>query len=134
MIYRLLVPLPVAVAWPSGEQQVRTIAESKCTLEIAGPGDFKNALEFRSAAHAAHTLANGFKVRTPSIWDTFFARLVRDGRAEVVWGAHCEIYWLDRSITRDLPEVDARHTFESHIRRTLGDDGLGAQIPPTLPL
>jgi len=114
-IYRLLVPLPVSVKWPSGDQTFEAAEQAGPPfglLRITGPGSFKADHPFKSAAHVTHTLANGYKVTVPSVQHTFFARLVAEGRAAVVWGPHMQIYWLDSSITRGAPVVDAYYTFE----------------------
>ncbi len=120
-IYRLLEPMPVTIDWPTGSQTFEAIDRDYPpygALEIRGPDRAFLDRPFQSSAHVRHTLANGFKVKVPSIENTFFARLIRDGRAEVIRGPYMEIYWLDQSVPRG-PEIDAYYTF--HDRKTTGN-------------
>lgn len=122
-IYRLLVPLPVSVDWPSGRQTFSAEQNGLHSGEllISGPGrHLSRRCEFRDADHVRHNLANGFKVQVPSLEYSFFERLVREGRAEVIC-APCEpLYWLNYSVVRDLPVLDAYYTYKPGLTNTSG--------------
>lgn len=120
-IYRLLVPLPVSVDWPSGRQTCSAVeipGDMRARMVLTGPDHFETSQNFSSVGHVHHTLGNGFKVRIPSVINNFLAKLVREGRAEVIWGPHVELYWLDSSIRMRGPVADAYHTFEPGLTHT----------------
>jgi hypothetical protein len=100
-IYRVTVPLPVSVQWPSGQQ----------TLEV-GPGLRRSTpRHFACLEHAIHTYAHGVLVTVPSVESTFFEKLVRLGLAELVAGPHLGLYAPDYRPAALWPELNAYYTF-----------------------
>lgn len=127
IVYRLLVPLPVTVEWPSGKQHLR-LTESQLPPYAQADlyaGDEATGFyvqRFRSVAHAEHTFRRGLELELPSVVVTFFERLVRDGRAEILHGPHCPLTYLPAPPPNPpWPMLDAFWTFQSTIHRQLGD-------------
>lgn len=82
---------------------------------------------YHSGGHAYHVIKSGYLIRVPSVHATFFSRLIREGRAEYVWGPHQSLQWqpdlphdtlfhnadarFDYKLPYDLPEIDVAPTF-----------------------
>jgi len=115
-IYRLLVPPPVTVRWRCCTQTLRVRRNPYPpfgVIELITDGGRTWADNFKSGLHAEHVLANGWRVPAPGVFDTFMARLVRNGSAEIVAGPHCA--YLNQKMTSEqfsrLRELDARYTY-----------------------
>lgn len=114
--YRVLVPLPVTVAWPSGAQTLRyDVSDFPAFTDIvlASQGAISGFIvgRYKSVSHAKWAVERGIvlAVKPPTVVGLFLDRLVREGRAEIVAGPHCRITWYDRS--KNPPPFDAYWTW-----------------------
>jgi hypothetical protein len=114
-IYRVTVPLPVSVQWPSGQQTLEVRANNYPPYgisELVGPGLRRSTpRHFACLEHAIHTYAHGVLVTVPSVESTFFEKLVRLGLAELVAGPHLGLYAPDYRPAALWPELNAYYTF-----------------------
>ena len=109
----------MSIVWPSCVQTLRVVSNphpgyppyGMIILSIAGGREWCE--NYQSGGHANHVIKNGYLIRLPSVHATFFARLIREGRAEWVWGPHQLLHWQP-----DLPRVvpyqcpDARYGYK----------------------
>lgn len=94
---RLLVEPPVSVEWPSFTQTLSIRGNDHQPfgmIDITRQATWGISMHFNSTGHAYHALKNGLHIR--GVWRLwpFFNRLVRDGRAEYIWGPHSLLFWL----------------------------------------
>ena len=96
---RLLVEPPVTVQWPKAKQTLSVVSNPHPPypphgkIELTAPGSWTRDEHCHSGRHAYHIVMTGLKIKVPSIWSTFFERLIREGRAEYIWGPHSDLYW-----------------------------------------
>jgi len=111
---RLLVEPPVTVQWAKDVQTLTVVSNSHLPfgkIELTVPSSWQRSEHCYSGGHAYHIVKHGLKIKVPSVWSTFFERLIREGRAEYVWGPHCELYWRP-SPPNCLPPPDAYFTYK----------------------
>jgi hypothetical protein len=114
---RLLVEPPVTVQWPKDTQTLSVINNphqpfGKIALTV--PSSWTREEHCHSGGHAYHVVKNGMKIKVPSVFSTFFERLICEGRAEYIWGPHSDLYW------RPTPkfQMPAPHAYYGYIRKT----------------
>lgn len=92
----------MVVDWPSGRQTLTVQANDfppyGAIYLLGARGESIWQAHFESTDHALHTLTTGVVVPVPSVQHTLFARLVREKRAEVVHGPHCDLSWPDSKL------------------------------------
>lgn len=117
-VYRLLVPLPVTVDWPSGPQVLELYVSDFPPFADANLRRVPDSVgysvgRFKSVGHAEHTFQRGFivPIKPPHIITTFFDRLVREGRADILHWPHTELTYLNSSRERPYLTLDAFHTY-----------------------
>lgn len=102
--YRITVPLPVKVYFPS----IRYVVRQKhfpwppwfaLEIEEAASGRTREVIEhYRGPTQAMRVFFTGVEVRRPSVADTVFQRMVRDGAAEVLEWPHCECAFVSGDV------------------------------------
>jgi hypothetical protein len=110
VFYRLLREPPLTVCFPSIVYAIEWSEDRQCRhlmlCQLGSSGgyhidsyqvNFTNQLLPDGKAlrvdQVPKILSTGIDVLRPSIVDTVFARLVREGRAEITVGPHCQVYY-----------------------------------------
>jgi hypothetical protein len=105
-IYAIDAPLPVTVTWPSCRQTLAFVEypyPPHHALEFFSSVECTEAglvHELESLEHGKRIVHQGLKVPAPGVLDAFCARLVKDGRAHLIAGRHCDIPWASHIETR----------------------------------
>jgi hypothetical protein len=81
-------------------------------IRLAGPKK-RHTWDFHciGKGHAEHVLLHGMEVDVLSTYFRFFVELVRAGKAEVVCGPHCGIYWMSQSNVGPSQQFNALYTW-----------------------